>query len=472
MKKKCLLYCILPVLLIILVASSTNAQSIWSTPQPFTTSMSDKSNPYLCIVNNFGEILLWEEKADSNFTAIYYKKYLSSEDPFILYFESGVDLRNPQVMEAYGNSDTLFYVFFEKDYGNKTEIYYAKCAADGGVSSPVPFAVQGDYNLCYMANNELVAWISDSNLLVSQREYLGGIWGFSAPDTLYSGNITDLALLDYNYLSWLLDGEQQDTILYSFLHYQNGWTTPDVIATETEIVSLEGVDFPVFGALVAIAWTYREDDVWRINNCELYSWEPSFYPLEITSDTPFDFDIITADMITDPEEYLPIGYHMAYCMEVSGFNEIFTCEDINYSGTQYTQLSFLETESKNPKLFGGESVGGYGFWMYLVWEAYVDGYWQLYYSRTLHYYGAIEENSLSNDIQIFPNPASHFIRIENSKELNLTIRLFDVSGKLVYENRQKADEISIDIRTLVKGIYFIQITDREKYLTQKMLVDL
>lgn len=58
--------------------------------------------------------------------------------------------------------------------------------------------------------------------------------------------------------------------------------------------------------------------------------------------------------------------------------------------------------------------------------------------------------------QIYPNPAKDFIAIKNEKTEDLSYQIFDISGKLIMSGKSKSNE-KIDIQTLEKGNYFLQI---------------
>ena len=58
--------------------------------------------------------------------------------------------------------------------------------------------------------------------------------------------------------------------------------------------------------------------------------------------------------------------------------------------------------------------------------------------------------------QVYPNPAKDFIAIKNEKTEDLSYQIFDISGKLILSGKSKSNE-KIDIQTLEKGNYFLQI---------------
>ena len=58
--------------------------------------------------------------------------------------------------------------------------------------------------------------------------------------------------------------------------------------------------------------------------------------------------------------------------------------------------------------------------------------------------------------QVYPNPSKDFITIKNEKTENLSYQIFDVLGKIIMSGKSKSNE-KIDIQTLEKGNYFLQI---------------
>jgi hypothetical protein len=67
----------------------------------------------------------------------------------------------------------------------------------------------------------------------------------------------------------------------------------------------------------------------------------------------------------------------------------------------------------------------------------------------------------NDDISLYPIPAKDNLFIKSNKDLkNSTVKIFDMSNRLVFEkNTSITNNSSIDISTLQKGVYFIDITD-------------
>jgi len=77
-------------------------------------------------------------------------------------------------------------------------------------------------------------------------------------------------------------------------------------------------------------------------------------------------------------------------------------------------------------------------------------------------------------LKIYPNPANEILNIELSNiiEGSATIEIYDLNGKLCYykviNTSQKLQ--SIDIRSILKGIYNIRITTTNKTENQKLVI--
>ncbi|TRX23028.1 CotH kinase family protein [Flavobacterium franklandianum] len=71
-------------------------------------------------------------------------------------------------------------------------------------------------------------------------------------------------------------------------------------------------------------------------------------------------------------------------------------------------------------------------------------------------------------ITIYPNPGTHFLNIHATKPMN-GIKIFDVSGKLIYDLKLKSDSLNMDWSEYSKGVYFISIYDDKGSITKKVI---
>ncbi len=87
---------------------------------------------------------------------------------------------------------------------------------------------------------------------------------------------------------------------------------------------------------------------------------------------------------------------------------------------------------------------------------------------------ATEEVNLGSHFKVYPNPASDFFTIEYGEALkaDLDLKLFDLSGKFVFESYLSKGGLSakIDIRALHNGIYFIQFSNDAEIWTEKLII--
>jgi len=84
------------------------------------------------------------------------------------------------------------------------------------------------------------------------------------------------------------------------------------------------------------------------------------------------------------------------------------------------------------------------------------GYFSTRCSRSL---GIEDEDVLSHDIRIYPNPVSTILTIENNRGRELHIVLSDVSGREVSRTNSSMSTIKIPIETLAPGMYLYIISD-------------
>lgn len=71
-------------------------------------------------------------------------------------------------------------------------------------------------------------------------------------------------------------------------------------------------------------------------------------------------------------------------------------------------------------------------------------------------------------IAIYPNPVTQLLNIHASKPMN-RIKIFDVSGKLIYDLKQKSETINTDWSQYSNGVYFISIYDDNGFIVKKVI---
>jgi uncharacterized protein (TIGR02145 family) len=81
----------------------------------------------------------------------------------------------------------------------------------------------------------------------------------------------------------------------------------------------------------------------------------------------------------------------------------------------------------------------------------------------------INEFNDKYDINIYPNPATESIIIDNKESQNLHITVYNLLGKIVLQREFNESINEIDIRCLSKGLFIIKISNTE-WIIQKKLI--
>ena len=80
---------------------------------------------------------------------------------------------------------------------------------------------------------------------------------------------------------------------------------------------------------------------------------------------------------------------------------------------------------------------------------------------------AVEDNSITNEITVYPNPASDVIKILNDNNLNITnVEIIDLTGRTVLITDNAND---IDISSIPEGQYFVKIIG-ETTIVRKLFI--
>jgi len=82
-------------------------------------------------------------------------------------------------------------------------------------------------------------------------------------------------------------------------------------------------------------------------------------------------------------------------------------------------------------------------------------------------YPASIENSLSNSISIFPNPATDVVIITNV--LNTNILIYDISGKIIFSKNNCNKTEKFNFNNFNSGIYLIKIQSKDGIITKKII---
>ena len=80
------------------------------------------------------------------------------------------------------------------------------------------------------------------------------------------------------------------------------------------------------------------------------------------------------------------------------------------------------------------------------------------------------DSFLASEVKVFPNPVSTDLYIEIANNTNtIALDLFDVSGKIVLQKAVSNESISLNMKNLPQGVYFLKISSSKKTGTYKIV---
>jgi len=120
-------------------------------------------------------------------------------------------------------------------------------------------------------------------------------------------------------------------------------------------------------------------------------------------------------------------------------------------------------------LLSGSAVAA-NFRKFDVAQADNTSLWYLHPDGTIHSYSVGIETAENSDIRIYPNPASDKVTIDLQNTTATEICLMDIYGKTVVRKAVNGQSEVIDLGSLAKGMYFVQIRNNSKVeATQKLI---
>lgn len=85
-------------------------------------------------------------------------------------------------------------------------------------------------------------------------------------------------------------------------------------------------------------------------------------------------------------------------------------------------------------------------------------------------YVSVQDITLSEgNISMFPNPSQDVVNLHSTGTMS-EVRVFDISGRMVYSSNIESDQHQISVRQFESGIYFVQILTTEGMFTGKLQI--
>ncbi len=111
----------------------------------------------------------------------------------------------------------------------------------------------------------------------------------------------------------------------------------------------------------------------------------------------------------------------------------------------------------------GIAVGNYLLWL----RIYVDGSEAICCKRdlSLNFNTVIDDKSLINNIEVYPNPTNGIVRVEGNGITDISI--YSLSGKLIYNGKPE----EINMKGYNSGMYIIKIETKNAVIEKKLIVN-
>ena len=77
----------------------------------------------------------------------------------------------------------------------------------------------------------------------------------------------------------------------------------------------------------------------------------------------------------------------------------------------------------------------------------------------------------TQNVEVFPNPAKDHINIHFAEACDASVRLYDMTGRMVYSNSSNAQAFAIPTQGLSKGIFTLVVVAGEKQLVDRVVVE-
>jgi len=94
-----------------------------------------------------------------------------------------------------------------------------------------------------------------------------------------------------------------------------------------------------------------------------------------------------------------------------------------------------------------------GKWNDLADLSYNRIYYVIEYGTIL----SVGENTLKNEIDVYPNPFNNLINIKSPREIS-DVKVFNTIGQALYQESFNSNNINIDLSILKTGVYYLKLT--------------
>lgn len=138
------------------------------------------------------------------------------------------------------------------------------------------------------------------------------------------------------------------------------------------------------------------------------------------------------------------------------------------------------TSTSGPESFASGNLNSPNEWSYTFDLAGVYDYECTLFNHAATQFGTItvapssvtEKANVAPNFDIYPNPANDFVTIDKNVSYTSDIRLFDITGKLVFTDiNNNLMRTRISIADQPKGIYFIEVSINGRAQRRRLIIE-
>lgn len=77
-----------------------------------------------------------------------------------------------------------------------------------------------------------------------------------------------------------------------------------------------------------------------------------------------------------------------------------------------------------------------------------------------------------SDVNIYPNPVTNNLSIDNNIGLEMNVMLMNIQGKVVYTNEFSGMSSTVDVSNLKAGVYLVQVyTESKNVVVERVVIE-
>ena len=81
----------------------------------------------------------------------------------------------------------------------------------------------------------------------------------------------------------------------------------------------------------------------------------------------------------------------------------------------------------------------------------------------------VKEIGSAGSINVHPNPTNGQIHITRNSALPATVQVTDVTGRVILNQQAASNQLSVDMTSFARGVYYVQIIEQNNIITKKII---